>query len=69
MAREIDWNEVPFGAKVRAWWNDESFDYIGKFLCYDKYDKEEPFLVFVEDSLEACWFHHCKLIEEGDIDG
>ena len=64
LARETDWSKVPKGTKVRAYDNDEGPKYEGIFLCYDKVDKESPFLIYLEFASRAYWFNHCELIKE-----
>ena len=58
----VDWDKVPFGAKVRAWDYNDEYKLVSRFLCYDEGD-EFPFLVFVEDERNKYWFKHCELIE------
>ena len=60
----VDWKNVPFGTKVRAWDDDEEDKVVGKFLTYDEDDEETPFLVFVEDEKRAYWYKHCEIIGE-----
>ena len=67
MARETNWNEVPFGAKVIAW--DDEYKHEGRFICYDEDRDGLSFLAFIERVKETYWFCHCELIEGGDIDG
>ena len=70
MARETDWNEVPFGAKVITWNRDDEYALAGRFLCYDEdndYDEDDiclPFYVFIENEKDALWFECCELVEE-----
>ena len=61
---KVDWNEVPFGAKVRAWWEDSKVKYTGRFLAYDEDDTELPFLVFIEHIPDTNWYGFCEIIEE-----
>ena len=64
--RKIDWNKIPFGTKVRAWWEgSEEAKQVGKFLAYDE-DDELQFYVFIEHVPEANWFDYCEIIEEGE---
>ena len=64
--RKIDWSEVPFGTKVRAWWADSKVKYTGRFLAYDDNDTELPFLVFIEHIPDTNWYGFCEIIEEGE---
>ena len=64
--RKIDWSEVPFGTKVRAWDYNEKTKLVGRFLTYDEDDEETPFLVFVEDEKRAYWYKHCEIIVEDE---
>ena len=64
--RKIDWSEVPFGTKVRAWWEDSKVKYTGRFLAYDDNDTELPFLVFIEHIPDTNWYGFCEIIEEGE---
>lgn len=64
--RGIDWSEVPFGTKVRVWWDNSEVKYIGRFLAYDKDDTELPFFVFIEHIKDTNWYDHCEIIEEGE---
>ena len=61
--RKVDWKNVPFGTKVRAWDYNEKTKLVGRFLTYDEDDEETPFLVFVEDEKRAYWYKHCEIIE------
>lgn len=61
---KVDWNEVPFGTKVRAWWEDSKVKYTGRFLAYDEDDTELPFLVFIEHIPDTNWYGFCEIIEE-----
>ena len=62
--RKVDWKNVPFGTKVRAWDYNEKTKLVGRFLTYDEDDEETPFLVFVEDEKRAYWCKHCEIIVE-----
>ena len=62
--RKIDWNKIPFGTKVRAWWEDSKVKYTGRFLAYDDNDTELPFLVFIEHIPDTNWYGFCEIIEE-----
>ena len=63
--RGIEWKNVPFGTKVRAWWKgDEKTKQVGRFLAYDDDDTELPFLVFIEHIPDTNWFDYCEIIEE-----
>ena len=62
--RKIDWNKIPFGTKVRAWWADSEVKYTGRFLAYDEDDTELPFFVFIEHAKDTNWFDYCEIIEE-----
>ena len=64
--RKIDWSKVPFGTKVRAWWEDSKVKYTGRFLAYDDDDTELPFFVFIEHAKDTNWYDHCEIIEEGE---
>ena len=64
--RKVDWSEVPFGTKVRAWWEDSKVKYTGRFLAYDDDDTELPFFVFIEHAKDTNWYDHCEIIEEGE---
>ena len=64
--RKVDWSEVPFGTKVRAWWEDSKVKYTGRFLAYDDNDTELPFLVFIEHIPDTNWYGFCEIIEEGE---
>ena len=61
-----DWTKVPFGTKVRAWWEDSKVKYTGRFLAYDDDDTELPFLVFIEHIPDTNWYGFCEIIEEGE---
>ena len=62
--RGIEWKNVPFGTKVRAWDDDGEVDY-GRFILYDEETCENmPFLVFVEDEKDVLFFKYCEIIEE-----
>ena len=64
--RKVDWSKVPFGTKVRAWWEDSKVKYTGRFLAYDDNDTELPFLVFIEHIPDTNWYGFCEIIEEGE---
>lgn len=64
--RKVDWSEVPFGTKVRAWWEDSKVKYTGRFLAYDDDNTELPFFVFIEHAKDTNWYDHCEIIEEGE---
>ena len=64
--RKVDWSEVPFGTKVRAWWEDSKVKYTGRFLAYDDDDTELPFCVFIEHIPDTNWYGFCEIIEEGE---
>lgn len=65
--RGIEWKNVPFGTKVRAWWKgSEKTKQVGRFLAYDDDDTELPFLVFIEHIPDTNWFDFCEIIEEGE---
>lgn len=64
--RGVEWENVPFGTKVRVWDDDEEDDkLVGRFIYYEE-GYEFPFLVFVEDEKEAYWYRYCEIIEEED---
>ena len=58
----VEWENVPFGTKVRAWDYNEEHALVGRFLAYD--DTDIPFLIFIEDENNTMWFKHCVIIEE-----
>ena len=61
----VEWKNVPFGTKVRAWWKgSEKTKQVGRFLAYDDDDTELPFLVFIEHIPDTNWFDYCEIIEE-----
>lgn len=62
--RGIDWKNVPFGTKVRAWWEGNEVKQVGKFLAYDDDDTELPFFVFIEHIKDTNWYDHCEIIED-----
>ena len=63
--RKVDWKNVPFGTKVRAWWKgSEKTKQVGRSLAYDDDDTELPFLVFIEHIPDTNWFDYCEIIEE-----
>ena len=62
--RGVEWDKVPFGTKVRAWWEGNEVKQVGKFLAYDDDDTELPFLVFIEHIPDTNWFEYCEIIEE-----
>ena len=62
--RKVEWDKVPFGTKVRAWWEDSKVKYTGRFLAYDDNDTELPFLVFIEHIPDTNWYGFCEIIEE-----
>ena len=64
--RKVDWKNVPFGTKVRAWWADSKTKQVGKFLAYDDDDAELPFFVFIEHIKDTNWYDHCEIIEDED---
>ena len=64
--RKVEWDKVPFGTKVRAWWEDSKVKYTGRFLAYDDNDTELPFLVFIEHIPDTNWYGFCEIIEEGE---
>ena len=64
--RRVDWKNIPFGTKVRAWWEDSEVKYTGRFLAYDDNDTELPFLVFIEHIPDTNWYGFCEIIEEGE---
>lgn len=65
--RGIEWESVPFGTKVRAWWKGgEETKQVGRFLYYDEDDEELQFLIFIEHTPDTNWFDYCEIIEEGD---
>lgn len=66
--RKVDWSEVPFGTKVRAWDYENENKQVGRFLDYDDRDDGElPFFVFIEDPMaKAWWFKNCEIIKEGE---
>ena len=64
--RKIDWTKVPFGTKVRAWWEGNKTKQVGRFLAYDDDDTELPFFVFIEHIPDTNWYSFCEIIEEGE---
>lgn len=65
--RKVDWKNVSFGTKVRAWWKgSEETKQVGRFLYYDEDDEELQFLIFIEHTPDTNWFDYCEIIEEGD---
>ena len=64
--RKVDWSKVPFGTKVRVWWEDSKTKQVGKFLAYDDDDTELPFLVFIQHTPDTNWYGFCEIIEEGE---
>ena len=65
--KRVDWKNVPFGTKVRAWWKgSEETKQVGRFLYYDEDDEELQFLIFIEHTPDTNWFDYCEIIEEGD---
>ena len=63
--RKVEWDKVPFGTKVRAWWKGgEETKQVGKFLAYDEDDEELQFYVFIDHIPDANWFDYCEIIEE-----
>lgn len=64
--RKTDWTKVPFGTKVRAWWEGNKTKQVGRFLAYDVDDEELPFFVFIEHIPDANWYDFCEIIEEGE---
>ena len=69
LARKTDWNEVPFGTKVRVWDYNDEYKHEGRFICCDEDRDGLSFLVFIEHVKETYWFCCCELIEGGDIIG
>ena len=63
--RKVDWSEVPFGTKVRAWDYNEEHKLVGRFLAYD--DTDIPFLIFIEDENNTMWFKNCEIIKEEEV--
>ena len=62
---ETECKNIPFGTKVRAWWEgNEETKQVGRFLAYDDDDTELPFLVFIEHIPDTNWFDYCEIIEE-----
>ena len=60
----VEWENVPFGTKVRVWDDDGEVDY-GRFILYDEETCENmPFLVFVEDEKDVLFFKYCEIINE-----
>ena len=60
----VEWENVPFGTKVRVWDDDGEVDY-GRFILYDEETCENmPFLVFVEDEKDVLFFKYCEIIKE-----
>ena len=61
--REIEWDKVPFGTKVRVWDDDELDNLVGRFIYYEE-SYAYPFLVFVESEKDTNSFRYCEIIEE-----
>ena len=64
--RKVDWTKVPFGTKVRAWWEGNKTKQVGRFVAYDDDDEELPFFVFIEHIPDTNWYGFCEIIEEGE---
>lgn len=62
----VDWDKVPFGTKVRAWWDNDEPKQVGRFLTYDEGDTELPFFVFIEHAKDTNWFNYCEIIGEDE---
>lgn len=59
--KEIDWSEVPFGADVRVWDEEDDIRLGGKFLGYNK-EGIHKYHVFVDITKSKMW-ENCELIE------
>ena len=62
--RKVEWDKVPFGAKVRVWWNNKDNAQVGRFLAYDGDDTKIPFLAFIDNTKSTGWYNYCEIIEE-----
>ena len=62
----VEWDKVPFGTKVRAWWDNDEPKQVGRFLTYDEGDTKLPFFVFIEHEKDAYWFKNCEIIGEDE---
>ena len=61
----IEWENVPFGTKVRAWDDEEEDKVVGRFLYY-KEGYEYPYLVFIESEEDVISYRYCEIIKEGE---
>ena len=61
----VEWENVPFGTKVRAWDCNEDDKVVGRFLYY-KEGYEFPYLVFIESEEDVISYRYCEIIEEGE---
>ena len=61
--RRVEWENVPFGAKVKVWDDDEEDKLVGRFIYYNE-GYAYPFLVFVESEKNTNSFRYCEIIKE-----
>ena len=61
----VEWENVPFGTKVRAWDCNEYDKVVGRFLYY-KEGYEYPYLVFIESEEDVISYRYCEIIEKGE---
>ena len=61
----VEWENVPFGTKVRAWDCNEDDKVVGRFLYY-KEGYEFPYLVFIESEEDVISYRYCEIIEGED---
>ena len=61
----VEWENVPFGTKVRAWDCNEDDKVVGRFLYY-KEVYEYPYLVFIESEEDVISYRYCEIIKEGE---
>jgi hypothetical protein len=64
---EVDWSQVPMGARVRVRDYECEEWRPGRLVSYDKTDDDCGFQVLLLDyDHEVEWFNKCELVEEGD---
>ena len=61
----VEWENVLFGTKVRAWDCNEDDKVVGRFLYY-KEGYEYPYLVFIESEEDVISYRYCEIIKEGE---
>lgn len=59
--KEVDWNKIPFGTRVRCW-NNEYESYEGRLLKYSP-DRDYPFMLYYINN-DVSSFKYCELIED-----